>query len=175
MGSDVAMLKGLVGPYMEAMYLEHGYFFFAPNPGPTHLLQCEVRPRSSEPNANQPATATLLLPDRKTHWPRLDYHRHFMLSEFYNALFAPSEPPPGIDPQSVVYRQWQDDLNMYRTLQNSVEQRMAFLYPDQVIKLTRLERDLPNEYRVFEEKWRIDDPRLLQPLNDSMLAPTKTP
>ena len=39
--ADLALL--VVQPYVDAMFLNHGYFFFAPNPGPSHLVQYEVR------------------------------------------------------------------------------------------------------------------------------------
>src|SRR5688500_1322829 len=29
-------------PYLGALYLDHGYFFFAPNPGPSHLVDYKV-------------------------------------------------------------------------------------------------------------------------------------
>ncbi len=36
-------------------------------------------------------------------------------------------------------------------------------YPNARFDLIRLERQLPNEYRVFVDRWRIDDPRLSNP------------
>ncbi len=66
-------------PYLEVLYLNHGYHFFAPEPGPSHLVHYELSfedgrvERGQFPNANQ-------------HRPRLFYHRHFMLSEFLNSL-----------------------------------------------------------------------------------------
>src|SRR5438128_3704533 len=29
-------------PYLGALFLDHGYFFFAPNPGPSHLVDYKV-------------------------------------------------------------------------------------------------------------------------------------
>ena len=29
-------------PYLEAAYLDHGYAFFAPDPGPSHLVRYEL-------------------------------------------------------------------------------------------------------------------------------------
>src|SRR5438132_13994609 len=29
-------------PYIAALFLDHGYFFFAPNPGPNHLVEYKV-------------------------------------------------------------------------------------------------------------------------------------
>ena len=35
-------LARFVQPYCQAMYLDHGYAFFAPDPGPNHLVDYKV-------------------------------------------------------------------------------------------------------------------------------------
>jgi hypothetical protein len=92
----------IVRPYVEAAYLWHGYAFFAPNPGPSHL----VRYRLTFDDGRPPIVA--MFPDRQRHWPRLLYHRHFMLAEQLHADFVPprfedlvemmTEPPDGAAP-----------------------------------------------------------------------------
>ncbi|QGJ69553.1 Hypothetical protein PBC10988_12350 [Planctomycetales bacterium 10988] len=67
-------LVQLYQPYLECFYLTNGYRFFAPNPGPSHLLHWEL----TKADGSQ---ETGFLPDKEKHWPRLFYHRHFMLSE----------------------------------------------------------------------------------------------
>jgi len=72
-------------PYMEAFGLANGYRFFAPEPGPSHLVRYEVTlPDGSEVSG--------VFPDRDEHKPRLLYHRYFMLSEFINTLDSPEGP-----------------------------------------------------------------------------------
>ena len=61
-------------PYVTALYLGHGYHFFAPDPGPSTLLRYE----GSTPDGT-PVAGTL--PDVGDQYPRLLYHRHFMLTE----------------------------------------------------------------------------------------------
>ena len=61
-------------PYSESLYLLHGYRFFAPEPGPSHIIHFEVTRSSGEKIEGH-------FPDRDEHWPRLLYHRWFMLSE----------------------------------------------------------------------------------------------
>ena len=74
--SEMAMQSArFLRPYLNAMFLSHGYRFFAPNPGPSHLIKYEVEQNSG-------STVTGTLPDVNVHWPRLYYHRHFMISEF---------------------------------------------------------------------------------------------
>ena len=67
-------LHRIIQPYCQAMYLEHGYRFFAPEPGPSHIVRYIVTRQSGETVSGQ-------FPDRDEIWPRLLYHRWFMLSE----------------------------------------------------------------------------------------------
>jgi hypothetical protein len=60
-------------PYLEVLYLNHGYHFFAPEPEESTLLVFEA----------ERADGTVVrgrIPDRETQ-PRLLYHRYFMLTE----------------------------------------------------------------------------------------------
>lgn len=66
-------------PYLEVLYLNHGYHFFAPEPGPSHLVRYELR--FDDGHVQQG-----VFPNAQEHRPRLLYHRHFMLSEFLNNL-----------------------------------------------------------------------------------------
>ncbi len=77
----------------------HAYKFFAPDPGPSHLVQYDLELADG---THRKGT----FPDRHEHWPRLLYHRHFMLSEFI-ATVAPQLPtdaslnPPSTMPPAV--------------------------------------------------------------------------
>src|SRR5262245_19757491 len=68
-------------PYLQMMYLNHGYKYFAPDPGASTLLAYTLE---FEDGTSRQVT----IPNRDIH-PRLLYHRHFMLSEFLN--FAPDD------------------------------------------------------------------------------------
>ncbi len=59
--------------YAAMLYLDNGYRFFAPDPGPTHTLRIELGERELK--------RSIRLPDQETTWPRLLYHRWFMLGE----------------------------------------------------------------------------------------------
>ena len=78
-------LQSVYGPYLQAAYLNHGYKFFGPDPGPSHLVRYVVEMADGERIEGT-------FPDRKIHWPRLLYHRHFMLSEFLVGLAGPWDP-----------------------------------------------------------------------------------
>jgi hypothetical protein len=72
-------------PYIESLALGNGYRFFAPEPGPSHLLHYEMEFADGSRRDG-------VIPDLKTEWPRLLYHRHFMLSEFLNSIDSPAAP-----------------------------------------------------------------------------------
>lgn len=65
--------------WTHALYMRHGYRFFAPDPGPSHLIWYEVTTEEGE-------TKTGRFPDQQVHRPRLLYHRFFMISEHFWGL-----------------------------------------------------------------------------------------
>ncbi|RUL88748.1 hypothetical protein [Tautonia sociabilis] len=64
----------VVHPYLQLLYLNHGYHFFAPEPSYSTLLEFQAE------RADGSVIARGRIPDRRI-VPRLLYHRHFMLSE----------------------------------------------------------------------------------------------
>jgi len=61
--------------YLDALYLNHGYSFFAPDPGEGHLIRFQVfDDRGSVIKEGE-------FPSKTDFWPRLRYHRYFMLAE----------------------------------------------------------------------------------------------
>jgi hypothetical protein len=85
-------------PLIGAVALGHGYRFFAPNPGPGHSFRWTVE----MPDGGR---KTGMIPDAETDWPRLLYHRRFMLPEKISALV----PLPGAPAEVVAEakREWQ--------------------------------------------------------------------
>lgn len=80
------------------MFLDHAYKFFAPNPGASHLLRYDLYFADGTKRVNRDDQ---ILPDRFHHWPRLMYHRHFMLTEFLNDgrppdAWVPEPPAPAV-------------------------------------------------------------------------------
>ena len=88
----VAMLQPL-RPLVGALYLGHGYRFFAPNPGPGHSIQWTME--MADGSIRRGA-----IPDRDTDWPRLLYHRRFMIAEKIAAFVPPSDAPADVRRQS---------------------------------------------------------------------------
>jgi hypothetical protein len=60
-------------PYLDLMFLNHGYHFFAPEPSESTLVSYQAKRPDGTLESGY-------LPNRKT-FPRLLYHRHFMLTE----------------------------------------------------------------------------------------------
>ena len=61
--------------YLDALYLNQGHSFFAPEVGPGHVIHYELFDQSNQ------RVAEGTLPDKKEQWPRLLYHRHMMLAD----------------------------------------------------------------------------------------------
>jgi hypothetical protein len=61
--------------YLDGLYLNHGYHFFAPAPPVGHLIRYQVMDdRGGVIHEGE-------FPSRKDQWPRLRYHRYFMLAD----------------------------------------------------------------------------------------------
>ena len=81
-GPSSQTIRGLwtvVSPYLYAMNLNHGYHFFAPEPGASTLLEYVVVQEDGKRVWGR-------MPDRRTMYPRLLYHRYFMLTEMLGSL-----------------------------------------------------------------------------------------
>lgn len=60
-------------PYLQAMYLNHGFHYFAPEPGSSNLVSWTVTREDGSSVSGRFPNFDIA--------PRLMYHRHFMLSE----------------------------------------------------------------------------------------------
>src|SRR6476646_3803829 len=79
-------------PYLDAAYLNHGYRFFCPAPGPSHLIRYSLKMPDG-------STISDVLPNLQTEWPRLFYHRHFMLTDKLGNVWNPEEPDSRAPPE----------------------------------------------------------------------------
>lgn len=61
--------------YLDALYMNQGHSFFAPDVGPGHLIRYQLLDQSGREIEKGD------FPSRKEHWPRLLYHRYFMLAD----------------------------------------------------------------------------------------------
>ncbi len=156
--------RWLLAPYIEFAYLSHGYFFFAPEPGPSHLMEC----RLTMPDQQQ---VSLTFPDKHKQWPRLLYHRHFMLSEFLHQLHWPPVDAEvvGSDPQ--LAREWQGQRQVFEQVRSSYSQHVVAKFGAQSVAIERVEHRLPSDDEVFRQRIPLDSPSLYVTLPDAPLNP----
>lgn len=153
-----AALQRLVRPYSEALYLNHGYAFFAPDPGPSHLMRVTIQ----QPDGS---TREEMYPDLSRQWPRLYYHRNFMLAEHLNNVYRPKQPPPMFAENRRALAGWQADRRLYETLRRSFEEHLQQQYPSaSSIALQRVEHRMPGIPEFLVDRVRLDDPRLYRDL-----------
>jgi hypothetical protein len=80
-------------PLLGGLYLGHGYRFFAPDPGPGHTIRWTV----TLPDGSLRSGS---IPDAASDWPRLLYHRRFMVAEKIAALVPPPFAPDDVRQQA---------------------------------------------------------------------------
>ncbi|NIP85322.1 MAG: hypothetical protein GTO03_07090 [Planctomycetales bacterium] len=151
-------------PYLQAGNISHGYAFFAPDPGPGHLLRYEIEYEDGSRAGGQ-------LPDGNRHWPRLLYHRHFMLSEQLAALAVPATGPPrpaATDDERVV-AEWKADFAAWRTARQRFLQRarsyarhLLTAHAAQEVRLYLTRHEIPTAAdvrrgaKLTDKKWYIE-------------------
>jgi hypothetical protein len=159
---------GVLRPYVEFLFLDHGYFFFAPNPGPSHLFRARLE------FADGRAPLEITFPDRNQQRPRLLYHRHFMLAEQLHSDFVPSQPPPEIasDPEQTA--RWQFARQTYELRRKSFEDHLRSTYGASNVVLTRLEHTLytPGEFEATPKPLDAADTYRELPEEPVPLTPT---
>jgi hypothetical protein len=101
-----------------------------------------------------------------------------MLSEFLHNSFAPPERPEeaAIDP--LIDQQWRRDRELYVTVKSSIENHLRVFEKTEDVVIRRIEHALPNDIQVYQEKWKLNDPRLYIVLPESLTeqeAPIVTP
>jgi hypothetical protein len=93
-------------PYIQAAYLDNSYRFFAPEPSASNLVRYELELKDGTHLGG-------VFPNLNEHWPRLLYHRHFMLSERVgNGMPMAQDLRPG-DPLPEIPRVPQAYINSY--------------------------------------------------------------
>ena len=157
----VQSLMRFFGPYVDAAYLNHGYAFFAPDPGSSFLL------RASMEFDDGRATIHRTFPDLKLDRPRLRYHRHFMLSEHLNGAFLPAEPPPAVAENPIELEVWQRRRRLYEARRAAIIHQLKHRYGADRVTLRRVEHRLLDPFEVSELNRRIDAPQTFVELSET--------
>ncbi len=148
----VAALRSFFLPYTGAFYFYQGYAFFAPDPGPNHLVDYKVEFSDGR------APIQGRFPDLAAERPRLLYHRYFMLSEALNNRFVPPEFPPEPSPPPLTATigaekrfkaakdayerekdRWRHARRQYEAMRASIEEHLKQSYGGDRVTLTRIE------------------------------------
>lgn len=148
----------LAWPYLKAFSLDNGYRFFAPDPGPSHRVRYElIGPDGSVTQHH--------FPDRQVHWPRLLYHRFFMLAETVYAQVGPTEDVPEIDKLSSEERtQLEEERRKARILTGAIARNLLRAHPEAVsVRLFLEERAIPRPFDL-DRGVRLDDDRWVREL-----------
>ncbi|MEM7479272.1 MAG: hypothetical protein AAF483_30170 [Planctomycetota bacterium] len=152
-----------LAPYVEFTYLNHGYFFFAPEPGPSHLIDCsfqQVSPGEEElgQGEDQSQRFSVRYPDREAQWPRLLYHRHFMLTENLHQLWVPPVDPVVAMESPDLARDWRNDRQRFEQIRDSMAGHVAYQFGVDRVELERVEHRLLSDIELFERKLPLNDP-----------------
>jgi len=167
-GSLIRPFRG----YGQFFHLDRGYAFFAPDPGPSHLIQAAV----TQPDGSLVET---MYPDREQQWPRLLYHRHFMLSEYLHEVYWPPGPPDNVaesDPPAALL--WQQRRGRYEYVRKSMVDHLRHVHGGRQVGIRRIEHGLPPLQQYVREPIELRDPRLYsvlldQPIFDDEIAPAE--
>lgn len=136
------MMRLALGPYIQAAFLDHGYEFFAPEPGPSHIIYYDVARADG-------SHATGRFPTLAEHRPRLLYHRHFMMSEFLN-IFARPGPEGQRHP-------------VFESYSRSYARHLVERHQGQEVELRLVRHWIPNPDEVAGGL-RLDDAKLYEDL-----------
>jgi hypothetical protein len=146
-------------PYVNAVDLNHGYRFFAPDPGPSHLVRYHLEFADGTKRDG-------VFPNLAEEWPRLLYHRYFMLSEHLAGLFVQwqqllesSKAPVPIAMQQAALHDSRDAERLYRAFARSFANELLRRHGAARVTLELVEHAVPPP----------DDVARGQSLNDATL------
>ncbi len=148
-----------VDAYGQFLYINRGYAFFAPDPGPSHLVQVAVTTNGQ--------TSERMYPDRNDQWPRLMYHRHFMLTEYLEEIYQPPGPPADmIELEPETAELWRRARDRYTQVRLSVTEHLEHENPGSEVAIRRVEHLIPNVIDYQNDPIPLDDQRLYRVLLD---------
>jgi hypothetical protein len=135
-------------PYINALDLNHGYRFFAPDPGPSHLIRYHLHWPDGHGRDG-------VFPNLAEERPRLLYHRYFMLAEHLEGLYEESQQFP----EHAVERR-NAEAGLHALVKSYADELMRRSGATQV-RLELVEHDIPTPDEYLAGK-RLDDARLFQ-------------
>ena len=158
-------IAGFFSPYQHFAFLNHGYRFFAPNPGPSHIVRYEVDTADGETVKGQ-------FPDPDAHWPRLLYHRHFMISETVYREGGPiseGAPLPELGAEltaeeqeafDIATSEYESRLALVTEFHKGIARELLDRCDGERVRLTLVEHLIASPVDVQEKRVQLDDPQL---------------
>lgn len=132
----IAWMLAPLDAYCQFLYLDRGYAFFAPDPGPSHLIQVAV-------SDGEKVTDEVFYPDLQSQKPRLLYHRHLMLTEYLHEIYRP-RVQSGTGLPSEDSSRWIEERDRYEQVRHSFLRHLQHVYEGKQVSLRRIEHRLPN-------------------------------
>lgn len=154
-------LAYVLSPYLQATYINHGYRFFAPNPGPSHIVRYEL-------TRTDGTTIRGIIPDPERHRPRLLYHRYFMMTEslfrFWSSVrqLPAEEGLPEPDREQII-SQNNAAKSMADHLARGLALELLRIHQGATVKLVLQEHEIPFPLDVENGK-RLNAPDLYRDL-----------
>lgn len=146
-------------PYQGLAFLDHGYRFFAPDPGPSHIVRYELVTSDGRTRAGS-------LPDTQAHSPRLLYHRFFMATETLFNVWTRIETPPAEAKLSAEERKaLEQPRQMVQAIAQGIAQQLLRETNGKRVHLYLVEHLIPLPEDVAANK-RLNDPTLYRDLAD---------
>jgi hypothetical protein len=147
-------------PYIQAADLNHGYRFFGPEPGPSHLIRYHLEMPDG-------TTRDDVFPNLKEEQPRLLYHRYFMLTEHLEGLYEQQMGPrpggpPGLPEDSPQRREAE---RVYRAMVRSYADELLRRTGAARVHMELIEHDMPSPEESLQGM-RLDDPSLYRTVDD---------
>ena len=158
--------------YSQFLHINRGYAFFAPNPPvASSLIQAAaIGPQGDVTEA--------MYPDRERQWPRLLYHRHFMLTEFLNRAYFPPGPPNDLyETDAEAAEDWKRRRSFYEYVRLSMVKHLESKNDGREVAIRRIEHVVPALASFQQQPIALTDERLYQvlldqPIYSDDIAPT---
>ena len=110
---------------------------------------------------------SVTFPDKHKQWPRLLYHRHFMLAEFLHQLHVPPFDAELAGDDERFAREWQAERGVFELVRDSMSQHTEAKFGATAARIERLEHRLPSDDEVLRQRLPLDSPVLYITLPDA--------
>jgi len=150
-------------PYQAGAFLDHGYRFFAPDPGPSHIVRYELELADGTTRSGR-------LPDPAANWPRLLYHRYFMMTETLFNTYSQIQEQAPFDRMPEQQRREVEARNAYarqlvQVLAKAIAQQLLEDHGAVRVQLYLEQHDIPFPEDV-RDGMSLNDPRLYVDVTD---------